>query len=461
MTTKPTIKKISIKDLSLWDENPRFPDRYLHKNEKELIRHLVSKEDYEILDLARKIVDGFYTPPLEKLVVFKTKNENIVLEGNRRLACYKLLINPELIDTKIKKDKLEKLKSQIDITDKHKLECIVTDNKEQGLLYVEEKHIERNNEIGWGDSERAIYKARKNKGNANKEDLLKLRLSSKIRELNIPESIQEKVLGKGYVTTLWRLLTHKPAWDLFGYDTGDDNLKTSDKQFDKKLVIIIDNVINKVKFKNKQFSRMRVEEIESYLTKIPVSHYTKAKSELNKKDKAHRTPKANASKTDTSKQKLKPKSSQRETLIPEDCILFIDNTRINDIYHELRKDLLLNDSNKSVPNAVGVLFRVFLEVSLNYYAEKNGITFKAKATIRQKIDGVSKDLTEHKGHPDTKFKSIRKVGSSGPEQSYLSIGNLHEYVHSSTIQPTSGELKGKWDNLQEFFEILWGELSEK
>jgi hypothetical protein len=42
----------------------------------------------------------------------------------------------------------------------------------------------------------------------------------------------------------------------------------------------------------------------------------------------------------------------------------------------LRDNLLINDTNNSVPNAVGVLFRVFLEISIDYFWEKRkGETF--------------------------------------------------------------------------------------
>ncbi len=461
MTTKPTIKKISIKDLSLWDENPRFPDRYLHKNEKELIRHLVSKKDYKILDLARKIVDGFYTPPLEKLVVFKTKNENIVLEGNRRLACYKLLANPELIDTKIKKEKLYKLNSNIDIDNKYKLECIVTDNKEQAELYVEQKHLRSNNELGWGDNERAHYSARKNGRNAAKGALLKVHLTSKINELSsIPEQIKDQVVGRGFVTTLWRLLNQGPAWKTFGYDTGGANLKTSDKQFDKKLVIIIHDVISKVKFKNKLLSRLDVEEIESYLTGISVSRYKEAKDELSKKGNAI---KPTSPKPDASKPTPKPKPSQRKTLIPKYCQLTIEQPKIESIYLELKEKLLLDGSTKSVPNAVGVLFRVFLETSLDYYIKKNNIIFNTKnrISIKYKIEKVVDNLINDKGYSKKSFKNITKVRTSNHVQSFLSVDHLHDYVHSTNTQPPQADLKIFWGNLQEFFEILWGELSKK
>jgi hypothetical protein len=38
----------------------------------------------------------------------------------------------------------------------------------------------------------------------------------------------------------------------------------------------------------------------------------------------------------------------------------------------------------------------------------------------------------------------------------LGIPNFHAYVHSYKTQPSSGDLKTQRDNLEEFFQILWG-----
>ena len=162
----------------------------------------------------------------------------------------------------------------------------------------------------------------------------------------------------------------------------------------------------------------------------------------------------------TKKPKVLPKSTSRKYLIPNNCFLTINEPKINNIYRELREDLLIDDTNKSVPNAVGVLFRVFLEVSLDHYAKMNMRMFKNSETISQKIPWVVEKLMS-KGYDSKIFGNINKVGSAKKENTYLSIENFHEYVHSSTTQPSSMELKQKWDNLQSFFETLWHDLTKK
>ena len=446
---KITRDNISISELSLWDQNARFPDTYFNKTEKELIEHFATKKDFKLVELASEIVDEFSWPQLEKLVVYESGGKKIVLEGNRRLAAYKLLNNPELTDDVGLKKKLNDLRSQININNDFKLECLVTQDKELGLRYIDRKHLKGNNEVSWGDNERAHHKSRR--GSAGQKEELKIAITRRVRDLDIPEEWKEKVLGRGFVTTFWRIIEPKAIQNLFGLELDGGELKVGNTDFDEKLKVVIFDVIGKKEPSGKRLSRMNVEEIRNYVNQIAETDYRRVSGEI-------KTQTVNKLNSTIPMGGIIPKSSIRKHLIPKACVLQIKKKRrINNIYRELRDDLWIDDSKKSVPNAVGVLFRVFLEVSLDYYAEVNGHEFKKEDKIRQKIPWVVETL-KGKGHDKNKFNNINKVGSS---KGYLSIENFHEYVHSSTVEPTSGELKGQWDNLEEFFEILWGDLNKE
>lgn len=102
-----------------------------------------------------------------------------------------------------------------------------------------------------------------------------------------------------------------------------------------------------------------------------------------------------------------------------------------------------------------------MEVSLDYYSEKEcGKAFGIDDKINQKIDSVTQYLEDKNIATSTQLSPIRRV-SSTKTKDILHIQRFHEYVHSTTIQPDSATLKTKWDNLQIFFEILWGDLEKK
>jgi hypothetical protein len=459
MTNKFTKNNITIKNLSLWDENARFPDKYFNKTEKELIEYFLSKKDFKLAELAEEVVNEFDLPQLEKLVIYELNGKNIVLEGNRRLAVYKLLDNPELTDNTKLKNKLNGLKSRIKIDDNFKLECLITKDKDQGLRYIDRKHLRGNNEVSWGDNERAHHNARR--GNASQKELLKVAITKKIKDLDFPEELKEQVLGHGFVTTFWRLIEQNPAWSTFGFSLNDNGeLQTKDKEFDEKLKVIIFDVLQKGKFNNKLFSRLNTKEIESYLKQITKDDYKRVADEIKKQTKTNLFGKESTSiLTNNGTNRSVPKSSLRGYLIPKTCVFIINETKINNVYCELKNNLLLDDSKNSVPNAAGVLFRVFLEISIDYFWEKNGKTFKDDTKLAGKITIVADHMEKNKIADSKQLKNIRTVATD--KNNLLAIENFHSYVHSYKSQPSPNDLKIKWDNLQEFFEILWGDLNKK
>ena len=72
-----TKDNIAIKNLFLWDENARFPDKYFNKTEKELIKYFTSKKDFKIKDLAEAIVKDFDLPQIEKIIVYENEEKLI------------------------------------------------------------------------------------------------------------------------------------------------------------------------------------------------------------------------------------------------------------------------------------------------------------------------------------------------------------------------------------------------
>jgi hypothetical protein len=459
MADKFTKNNIPIKNLSLWDENARFPDKYFNKTEKELVEYFLSKKDFKLTELAEEVVNEFDLPQLEKLVIYELNGKNIVLEGNRRLAVYKLLDNPELTDNAKLKNKLNRLKSRIKINDNFKLECLITKDKDQGLRYIDRKHLRGNNEVSWGDNERAHHNARR--GNASQKELLKVAITKRIKDLDFPEELKEQVLGHGFVTTFWRLIEQNPAWSTFGFNLDDNGeLQNKDKEFDEKLKVIIFDVLQKGKFNNKLFSRLNTKEIESYLKQITKDDYKRVADEIKKQTKTDLFGKESTSvQKNNGTNRSIPKSSLRNYLIPKTCVLQIQETKINNVYCELKNNLLLDDSKNSVPNATGVLFRVFLEISIDYFWEKNGKTFKDDTKLAGKITIVADHMEKNKIADSKQLKNIRTVATD--KNNLLAIENFHSYVHSYKSQPSPNDLKIKWDNLQEFFEILWGDLNKK
>ena len=464
---------LNINEIKLWDENARFPDNYTTSTEKDLINYFISKPVYEIEPFCEEIVNDFNLPQLEKIVIWQDGKNLIALEGNRRLTCYKLLSNPELAKDKNNRlyKKLIELKEKISISDSYELECVISSDKNLCYRFLDRKHNKKNNEVNWGEVERSNYQVRRGSKNANL--IIKSALSNYLKELDIPEEKVSQVLGKGFVTTFFRLLTTGPAKNIFGLEIKKDGkLSFEDSDFPEKIKVIIHNVLAKKDFEGKNVdsrSLNKNEEIQNYLRSVKKADAKKVEEEFSlfkkpdlfsPKHSKNTQKKSNTKSNTKSKIQIIPKSVLRRTLIPKNCRIRIKQSKINNIYRELRDDLVLSDGHDAVPNAVGVLFRVFLEISLDHYAHnQNGHIFPKDSTISKKIPWVVNSL-KTKGYSAKTFNNINQVSSAPTNKSYLSIHKFHEYVHSSVVQPTSSELKLKWDNLQPFFELLWGDINQ-
>jgi hypothetical protein len=146
-------------------------------------------------------------------------------------------------------------------------------------------------------------------------------------------------------------------------------------------------------------------------------------------------------------------SRKRRVLIPRTCVLSIRGVKPNDIYHELRQLRL-----EGFPYAVGVLFRVFLELSVDHYILSNNLLDKAAldgAKLRAKLIRVADHLQESKAMTKRELTAVRRAADP---QHFLasSIDTLHSYVHEAHFAASPGDLKAAWNSLEPFFEKLWG-----
>jgi hypothetical protein len=455
MSNSFTQRSIILRDLTLWDENARFPDKYFHSDESSLISYFLSKPEFKIQQLVCEIIKDFDLPQLEKIIVWENNNKNIVLEGNRRLTVYKLLVNPQLAAEQTLISFIEQQKGSITIDDSYKLECLVTADKEEGFRYIDRKHANNNNEVNWQDVERAHYSVRR--GSKDQNELIKIGITKVVRELDLPEAIKDQVLGKKYVTNFFRFVASGPAKEKYGLtinENGDLDVKSSN--FTDELKIIIHNVLSGEDFNGKPInsrSLNKVTEINDYLQSIKLDDSKKVDDSIKNSTTENIFGDESIEIGTRNKKKILKKSTNRSYLIPQSCRLTITECKINNIYRELREDLLLDDTIKAVPNAVGVLFRVFLEINIDYFLEREGINLPIKTVLAGKITKCADFLEEKNIAKHNQLINIRKVATD--KGSILGIQNFHDYVHSYKTVPCPNDLKSKWDNLEEFFNIIW------
>jgi hypothetical protein len=466
---------LRVGNLSLWDENARFPEEYFNKQEPELIEYFLKKKDFKIESFAKEVVKDFDIPQLERLVVLRLKGRLVVLEGNRRLTVYKLLIDPSLTRIPEMRRLFEELNKSIKIPKSFSLEANVTTIKEEGLRLLDRKHNQGNNEVSWSEPERRNFSIRRSHGKG--KDMLRVELANAVKKLKLPEVIKEAVLSKGLVTTFYRIVDSGSARARLNYEvlkSGEIKVKNQ-KIFDDFLKVIVFNVWFKKDFKGGNVdsrSLNKAEAIDKYIKGIQLKNISRIDDEIKKNTKEDLFGKETL--LSPKRTKSHQLSVMRKYLI--NSSLYIKDPRINDIYDELRMKLEVDHS----PNAVSVLFRVFMECSVDYYIEKNKIILKDKIKLAGKIlkvvdhlenaialrrlndEGIKNPTDDEfiKAKQKVKFKCMRRVATKD-NNSVLSVETFHDFVHDYRTSPIPSELKKYWDNLDGFFHALWDSLAKK
>ncbi|MBU1092015.1 hypothetical protein KKA27_04105 [Patescibacteria group bacterium] len=436
-------KDINIKNLIVNPENYRFDPV---DNQGEAINLMLEEKGAEIFNLANHIFEHGLDQAKDSRILEIKKNLFLILDGNRRATAIKCLQNPSLIkdsSLRVRFSKISKGKGSIP----DEVNCFVYKNEVEAAEWIRLDHTGKNKGIGqdpWepASKDRFDYK-------------FGGKISPAVQIINLFEhETKHKLKTKTLkISTVNRILSNPESRSYLGIDirNGKIILVAPKKEIIKRLDQLFNKIIaDNVAVKEVYHVPDSIKFMEELFSDKP--KFTKTATIV--------SPKGYVQKRGVQIKKSFPKSTSRKTLIPKECILEIDKDKINNIYRELRDDLLLDGSLKATPNAVGVLFRVFLEVSLDYYLSKKiGKLLPQNATINQKIDAVTKYMEKNKIADSNQLSPIRTVSSSKTKD-ILHIQRFHEYVHSTTIEPESSSLKTKWNNLQEFFEILWEEISK-
>jgi hypothetical protein len=123
--------------------------------------------------------------------------------------------------------------------------------------------------------------------------------------------------------------------------------------------------------------------------------------------------------------------------------------RANDILHELRRLEV-----ESFRNAVSVLFRVFLEFSVEAYMDRRtvpGVT--TGDSLSKKLKSVAKHMEDNNIMTKKDLHAANKAAND--PNSLFSTVTLNAYVHNQNFYPSASELKTSWNNLEPFIEKLW------
>lgn len=465
-------KQVKIADLLLNPSNPRFNPV---KHQTETILAMVEDQQSKLVALAEHIIDNGLNPT-DIILVRPYKKQWLVLEGNRRVTALKLANEPELVPaqySKLKKD-FQKLNAILDTPLVENVPCVIIEDEALANEWIRLKHTGENEGAGtvrW-DGQQTSRFSYQTSGTSDP----RIVFLDALKELEeIPREYKDHFISIKK-TNFDRLMGDPDVRNLVGVENVDGSFELTNGVNAYLLEVLYDLAFTDFSVGN----IYRKDDRKKYISSIIERVDGKRENALNvKKDKdtgqvdrdEKKADKASdpqsvagqedqpeytgaqgpASSPDATAKQKREKSYpvNRKTLIPAQHKLSITHGRIVKIFNELKSlDVEI------FPNAVAVLFRVFIELSADCYISKNNIpSVDVDSRLSKKIEAVSADLETKKILTKHELRAARQMSSSDTQNS--SIRTFHSYVHNKDVTPSSTDLKSAWDDLWLFIDGIW------
>jgi hypothetical protein len=427
-------KSIPIDKLLVNRENDRHGEL---ENETTAIAWLFSNFLFQMKKLARDIVDAgqLYEPPL----VYPDGSNFIVYDGNRRTTCLKLLTNPKRAPNSDLQKFFADLREQWRGSFPTRITCRVEPNRDEIDEILFRRHTGSQGGVGqskWDDRMKTTFVNRTGKGG----------------KLNVADEIEERLraanqLPKGKRiprSNLNRLLSAEAFRNRVGISTAKGRfqfIRTEDVSL-KALARIAHDLAHR---------RITLDDVwdvdrkSEYLDRLESEGLLPTSADAIQKPSrggGGKTPKTEAGKP---QQKAK-KPEKRTTLIPQVDYGIAWAGRLQRqraIWEELQFKLVLDEH----PNAIAVLCRVLLELSVDNYIKQSKLTTASESdALLKKLICVAENLSSQ-GKINKRYVEVVKKART--MDAIVSVDTLNKYVHSSSLAPAADHLTALWDAFAE------------
>jgi hypothetical protein len=279
-----------------------------------------------------------------------------------------------------------------------------------------------------------------------------------LEHADLTDEQKEQIAGKFPLTTLDRLLSTPTVRTAIGFDIqkgklltelpADEALKPLKRivlDLSEKIVTVTD--LKLVRQQDEYVSKMKPSDRPNFAAK---SGTAQAVESIKDRD-------FNAKAVPSARKTRPPRPTARTHIVPKGCKLNVTVPKITGIYGELTTLVL----SKHV-HAIGVLLRVFLEMSIDEYLTKTaGSTLafkdpKSGRMIDKKLKDKIKETIEHmvkNGADEKDFKGVKNALTDVHHP--FSIETLHAYIHNRFFTPVDTHLTTAWDNAQPLFDRIW------
>ncbi|RDJ27573.1 hypothetical protein DWF00_11580 [Bosea caraganae] len=402
------------------------------ENETAAVAQLFASHELHMRNLAKDLVakGEVFEPPL----VFPHADKFVVADGNRRTTCLKLLASPRRAPTvELQKFFLD-LRNQWKGKFPDKIECRVESDRDRVDEILFRRHTGVQGGVGqsdWNDrmKNNFVIRTGKSSGVHVADEIEKRLLAAKMLPAKrIPRS------------NMNRLLSNEALRNRLGISVRKGKLEfTRDEQ-----VVL------------KALSRVATDLATQKITLDDIWDTESKLEYIDKLDREGILPTiADKPKTSSASAPVPPKPAKAGPakpihwphLIPQVDYGIAWTARLQrhrEIWEELQFRLELSEH----PNAISVLLRVLLELSVDsYIAQAKLASIHENDKLALKAAKVAEDMFSHSKIDKKYLGAIKKLQQG---EALVSMDTLHRYVHSSNFNVSPEHLKMLWGTLAEF-----------
>ncbi len=445
-------KSIKLVNLQVNTENYRFEPV---ASQKEAINLMIDSLGSKIYTLAEHIVENGLNPNDRIQVVLSSHDSTKynVVEGNRRSVALKLINNPDILDAKNHsnlKKKFQKLKEKAEKNLIMEVECTVYDNPTEADKWIKLKHagqLDGAGTVPW-DSQQISRFEEKVEGKSS----LSLQVVKLLEKSDNVDNEMKSNLKSLKVTNLDRLISDPNVREFLGIEVNNGIIQSNieSKEVIKGLSHLVKDLMDPEFNVKKIYTKV---DRNDYIKKFPKKE-TPDKTKISTKPWQFNNTSTPSPSPTPSKPKVNPR--ERKTLIPKTFKIIINQSKVNNIYHELTTLEVTKYTN-----ATSVLFRVFVELSVDCYLEEHKLiqtpsAAKSGQNFQQKINVVANHLETKKLADAAICKGIKSEIKDNND--IMGIDTWHAYVHNNKFSPKHKNLITTWDNIESFIAVIWANV---
>jgi hypothetical protein len=426
--------------------NPRLavePD-----SQRDGFAEMVEQQGPKLLALCKHIVERGLNPAQRFIVIPDDDKNFIVLDANRRLTALRILERPELLLDRVSESAMKQLRQlSAQFSPPEDIPCIVFEKREDADPWIELLHQGESDGVGlveWTAQQKARFRSRRGGSRLVHLQVLDFVGDSPTLSAETRQAISQE---RYPVSTLERVLMTPYVRKKLGVDVVDGRVTTSFPRQEvlKGLSRLVDDIGSK---KIKVSDVMTIDDRRKYINRFKASELPDPGTEMEGSLALDAAPSKGPA---TSKTVDRKASRERKKVIPVEFSVEIEPVRINDIYQELKRKLKVNE----VPNAVGALLRVFLELSVEHYMQTNKVAVQGKdQSLAAKVTAVVEHMVSIEAMTEKQAAPVREAVMRSPEKVSLAT-NLNALIHSPYMTVSGHDLIALWGRIEFFMRKLW------